>query len=116
MSARLCKCGHAEHAYFCLVSGCKCEHFEQAQCECTGEACGGYGKRHNGLSRCFNNASEKVTVAVKVEGANTPYQTTVDQTRLYCYPCARRHERIGEDARADYCDITPYHGGSDDDE
>lgn len=96
----------------CMIPDCKCDHFAEAQCECDGAACGGYGKRHNGLSRCFNNATERVTVPVVQVMAGVPYQTKVDEVRLYCYPCARRLERKGE--LAEHEDVSTFHGGSED--
>lgn len=108
----LCRCGHRAHPYMCMIPDCKCERFQEAQCECDGTACGGYGKRHNGLSRCFNNAVERVTVAVPVQAVNSPFTETVDQVRLYCYPCARRHERRHELTEHDDGPV-PFHGGSD---
>lgn len=112
MSA-LCRCGHRAHPYFCMIPDCKCDHFQAAQCECTGEHCGGLGRRHGGLHRCYNNAVERVTVAIPdLSAVNAPFTQTIDTMRLLCYPCARRYERRHELTEHDDGPV-PFHGGSD---
>jgi len=88
---RLCQCGHAEHSYFCLTSDCKCERFEQAQCQCGDSECG--GARHSAGSRCLNDATRAVDVEVPTNTAD-PFFSYVDERRLLCFPCARRAERV----------------------